>query len=175
MGELVAIIARTLVDYPEEVTVSETIGNEVTVIELKVAEADMGKVIGKQGKIAKAIRSVVKAAASKENCKYIVEAANGPTTTEADEILLKRGITVVPDIFANSGGVIVSYFEWVQNIQELTWERDQVNDMLENLMSKSFREIIDSAKTFQCTLRMAAYIVALKKLIVAEELKGIFP
>ena len=73
MGELVAIIARTLVDYPEEVTVSETIGNEVTVIELKVAEADMGKVIGKQGKIAKAIRSVVKAAASKENCKYIVE------------------------------------------------------------------------------------------------------
>ena len=73
MGELVALIARTLVDYPEEVTVSETIGNEVTVIELKVAEADMGKVIGKQGKIAKAIRSVVKAAASKENCKYIVE------------------------------------------------------------------------------------------------------
>ena len=73
MGELVAIIARTLVDYPEEVTVSETIGNEVTVIELKVAEADMGKVIGKQGKIAKAIRSVVKAAASKENCKYRVE------------------------------------------------------------------------------------------------------
>ena len=113
--------------------------------------------------------------APKLNCKYIVEAANGPTTTEADEILLKRGITVVPDIFANSGGVIVSYFEWVQNIQELTWERDQVNDMLENLMSKSFQEIIDSAKTFQCTLRMAAYIVALKKLIVAEELKGIFP
>ena len=73
MGELVAIIARTLVDYPEEVTVSETIGNEVTVIELKVAEADMGRVIGKQGKIAKAIRSVVKAAAIKENCKYIVE------------------------------------------------------------------------------------------------------
>lgn len=73
MGELVAVIARTLVDYPDEVTVSETIGKEVTVIELRVAEADMGKVIGKQGKIAKAIRSVVKAAASKENCKYIVE------------------------------------------------------------------------------------------------------
>ena len=73
MGELVAVIAKTLVDYPEQVTVSETIGNDVTVIELRVAEEDMGKVIGKQGKIAKAIRSVVKAAASKENCKYIVE------------------------------------------------------------------------------------------------------
>lgn len=73
MGELVAVIARTLVDYPEKVTVSETIGTDVTVIELRVAEEDMGKVIGKQGKIAKAIRSVVKAAASKENCKYIVE------------------------------------------------------------------------------------------------------
>lgn len=56
-------------------------------------------------------------------CSIIVEAANGPTTEEADAILEKRGITVVPDIFANSGGVIVSYFEWVQNIQELTWER----------------------------------------------------
>lgn len=73
MGELVAVIAKTLVDYPEEVTVSETIGNDVTVIELRVAEQDMGKVIGKQGKIAKAIRSVVKAAASREQCKYVVE------------------------------------------------------------------------------------------------------
>ena len=109
------------------------------------------------------------------NCKYIVEAANGPTTTEADKVLEERGIIVVPDIFANSGGVIVSYFEWVQNIQELTWERDQVNDMLENLMSKSFLEIVEASKLYECTLRMAAYIVALKKLIVAEELKGIFP
>ena len=73
MGELVAIIARTLVDYPEEVTVSETIGNEVTVIELKVAEADMGKVIGKQGKIAKAIRTVMKSLAAKEHKKVIIE------------------------------------------------------------------------------------------------------
>jgi len=60
-----------------------------------------------------------------------------------DAILEKRGITVVPDIFANSGGVIVSYFEWVQNIQELTWERNQVNEMLENLMKKSFEDIMD--------------------------------
>ena len=81
----------------------------------------------------------------------------------------------MPDIFANSGGVIVSYFEWVQNIQELTWERDRVNEMLENLMSKSFAEITEAKEKYGCTYRMAAYVVALKKLIYAEEIKGIFP
>lgn len=109
------------------------------------------------------------------NCSCIVEAANGPTTEEADEILKNRGITVVPDIFANSGGVIVSYFEWVQNIQELTWDRDQVNEMLETLMSRSFQNILDVAEECHCTLRMAAYILALRKLVTAEKLKGIFP
>ncbi len=113
--------------------------------------------------------------AEKLQCSYVVEAANGPTTREADEILEKRGIPVVPDIFANSGGVIVSYFEWVQNIQELTWERNRVNEMLEDLMSKSFTEIMGVAKECDCTLRMAAYIVALRKLIYAEEIKGLFP
>lgn len=113
--------------------------------------------------------------AEKLKCSYIVEAANGPTTREADEILEKRGIPVVPDIFANSGGVIVSYFEWVQNIQELTWERNRVNEMLEDLMSKSFGEIMDAAKECDCTLRMAAYIVALRKLVYAEDIKGLFP
>ena len=73
MGELVAVIAKALVDYPEQVTVSENIGQESTIVELRVAEEDMGKIIGKQGKIAKAIRSVVKAAANKENKRVIVE------------------------------------------------------------------------------------------------------
>ena len=113
--------------------------------------------------------------AEKLQCSYVAEAVNGPTTREADEILEKRGIPVVPDIFANSGGVIVSYFEWVQNIQELTWERNRVNEMLEDLMSKSFTEIMGVAKECDCTLRMAAYIVALRKLIYAEEIKGLFP
>ncbi|MFI3169496.1 MAG: Glu/Leu/Phe/Val dehydrogenase [Faecalibacterium sp.] len=108
-------------------------------------------------------------------CSYIVEGANGPTTDAADKILAERGIVLVPDIFANSGGVIVSYFEWVQNIQELTWERDQVCDMLEKIMTKSFEEIVAVKDECSCTLRMAAYIVALRKLIYAEEIKGIFP
>ncbi|MBQ3784118.1 MAG: Glu/Leu/Phe/Val dehydrogenase [Lachnospiraceae bacterium] len=113
--------------------------------------------------------------ALKLKCRYIVEAANGPTTTEADEILKEQNIILIPDIFANSGGVIVSYFEWVQNIQELTWEREQVNDMLEKLMTKSFEEIQNVVDEFSCTYRMGAYIVALRKLIFAEEIKGIFP
>lgn len=113
--------------------------------------------------------------AAKLNCSYVVEAANGPTTEEADQILNERGITLLPDIFANSGGVIVSYFEWVQNIQELTWDRDQVNEMLEKLMSRSFQNILDEKEAHHCSYRMAAYIVALKKLVYAEKLKGIFP
>ena len=113
--------------------------------------------------------------AAKLNCSYVVEAANGPTTEEADQILDERGITILPDIFANSGGVIVSYFEWVQNIQELTWDRDQVNEMLEKLMSRSFQNILDEKEAHHCSYRMAAYIVALKKLVYAEKLKGIFP
>lgn len=113
--------------------------------------------------------------AEKVQCSYIVEAANGPTTAAGDKVLEERGIPVIPDIFANCGGVIVSYFEWVQNIQELTWERDQVNEMLSDLMTKSFREIVSAAEECKCTYRMAAYIVALRKLIYAEEIKGIFP
>lgn len=109
------------------------------------------------------------------NCSCIVEGANGPTTKDADAILEKRGITLVPDIFANSGGVIVSYFEWVQNIQELTWDRDQVNEMLEKLMRRSFQSILDVTEECHCNFRMAAYIVALRKLVTAEKMKGIFP
>lgn len=113
--------------------------------------------------------------AEKLQCSYIIEGANGPTSVEADALLEERGIILVPDIFANSGGVIVSYFEWVQNIQILTWNRDQVNKTLEKIMSAAFIEILEESQQSQCSLRMAAYIIALKRLIYAEEIKGIFP
>jgi glutamate dehydrogenase (NAD(P)+) len=113
--------------------------------------------------------------AAKLKCAYVVEAANGPTTVGGDRILSERGITLVPDIFANSGGVIVSYFEWVQNIQELTWEREQIGKMLEDILSRAFAELVAEMEKTSCSLRIAAYIVALRKLIYAEELKGIFP
>ncbi|MDO0825523.1 Glu/Leu/Phe/Val family dehydrogenase [Desulfosporosinus nitroreducens] len=113
--------------------------------------------------------------ALKIQCRFVIEGANGPTTAAADAILSQRGITLVPDIFANSGGVIVSYFEWVQNIQTLTWERDQVNEMLEGIMTKAFREIMEEVRVSKCSLRMAAYILAIRRLLYAEEIKGIFP
>jgi glutamate dehydrogenase (NAD(P)+) len=113
--------------------------------------------------------------ATKLQCKFIVEGANGPTTAQGDVIIEEMGITLIPDVFANSGGVIVSYFEWVQNIQTLTWEKSQVNDMLENIMTKAFDEILEEAKSSKCSYRMAAYVIALRRLIYAEEIKGIFP
>lgn len=108
-------------------------------------------------------------------CRFIVEGANGPTTAQADEILSERKIILIPDILANSGGVIVSYFEWVQNIQELTWNRDQVNNMLEQLITKAFDDVWETKEKYSCDCRMGAYIVALNKLLYAEEIKGIFP
>lgn len=113
--------------------------------------------------------------AEKLKCSFIVEGANGPTTEKGDEVLEKRGISLIPDIFANSGGVIVSYFEWVQNIQTLTWEKSQVNEMLESIMTKAFSEIKAEKIKSACSYRMAAYIIALRRLLHAEEIKGIFP
>ena len=113
--------------------------------------------------------------ADKLRCKFIVEAANGPTTVAADEILEQRGIIVVPDIFANSGGVIVSYFEWVQNIQELSWELEEVNDKLFAIMRNAFTDLWNTKEECGCNLRMAAYITALRRIVYAQDMKGIFP
>ncbi|MEY8353574.1 Glu/Leu/Phe/Val dehydrogenase [Lachnospiraceae bacterium 54-53] len=113
--------------------------------------------------------------ASRVKCRFIVEGANGPTASRGDEVLEKRGITLIPDIFANSGGVIVSYFEWVQNIQTLTWEKSQVNEMLETIMTRAFWELKAETEETGCSYRMAAYIIALRRLIHAEKIKGIFP
>ena len=96
-------------------------------------------------------------------------------TAETDAIIDKKGIVLVPDIFANSGGVIVSYFEWVQNIQELTWELEHVNTMLEEIMRKAFDEVWATKEECGCNLRMAAYVTALRRLVHAQEIKGIFP
>ncbi|MDR3277821.1 MAG: Glu/Leu/Phe/Val dehydrogenase [Oscillospiraceae bacterium] len=108
-------------------------------------------------------------------CRYVIEAANGPTTAEADAILQERGIVLVPDVFANSGGVIVSYFEWVQNIQVFMWDRERVHQMLEDIMTQAFAVLLEESEKLGCSLRMAAYIVALRRLLYAEKIKGIFP
>lgn len=105
----------------------------------------------------------------------IVEGANGPTTHEADAVLEEKGVTVVPDILANAGGVVVSYFEWVQNIQSLMWDEDEVNRNLEKIMIRSFEEVWETAQKRDCTLRMGAYMVAMNRLVEARRIRGVFP
>lgn len=107
--------------------------------------------------------------------RVVVEAANGPTTVEADKILGERGVLLVPDVLANAGGVIVSYFEWVQNIQMLMWDIDQVNSMLEKVLLKAYREVVHESREKQVPLRTAAYMVALRRLVTAKRFRPIFP
>jgi len=105
----------------------------------------------------------------------IIEAANGPTTREADEILQERGVTLVPDILANAGGVVVSYFEWVQDLQNFFWEEEEVNHRLEQIMVRSFREVWDVCQENQVPLRLGANMLAVGRVANAVQARGIFP
>ncbi|MGE5559538.1 MAG: Glu/Leu/Phe/Val family dehydrogenase [Chloroflexota bacterium] len=106
------------------------------------------------------------------SCKVLGEAANGPTTPEADEILLQRGILVVPDIFCSAGGVTVSYFEWVQNLQNYYWTEEEVNQKLERNMVESFNKIYDMQVKHGVTMRTAAFMVAIDRVAQAMRVKG---
>jgi glutamate dehydrogenase (NAD(P)+) len=105
-------------------------------------------------------------------CRVLVEAANAPTTPTADRILQQRGITVIPDFLANAGGVVVSYFEWTQNLQQLRWEIEEVRERLGRKMVSAYREVSTLAKKEGVTLRTAAYALALRRVAEAEELRG---
>jgi len=107
--------------------------------------------------------------------QMIVEGANGPTTREADEILNNRGITVVPDILANAGGVVVSYFEWVQDLQCFFWDEAEVNENLERILVRSFREVWDFSKEQGVPLRLGAYMLAVDRVAGAVKARGVFP
>ena len=113
--------------------------------------------------------------ASRVRCKMLVEAANGPTTAAGDTVLAERGVYVVPDILANAGGVVVSYFEWVQDLQSFFWEEKEVNQRLERIMVNAFNEVASTAEQRSLRLRQAAYVVALKRVVDAMKMRGIYP
>jgi glutamate dehydrogenase (NAD(P)+) len=113
--------------------------------------------------------------ASRVQASLIIEAANGPTTNEADAIFHQRGIPVVPDILANAGGVTVSYFEWVQDLQHFFWTEEEINERLERIMVCSFQAVEAKREEQNCDYRLAAYLLAVSRVAEATQVRGIYP
>ena len=117
---------------------------------------------------------IEKTEAENMNCKLVVEAANGPIDMNAERILLDKGIEIIPDIFANSGGVVVSYYEWLQNKRSEYWDKPKVLTKLSERMKTIFYKIIKTMREYNTTMRMACYILALNRLIECIERKEVF-
>lgn len=110
--------------------------------------------------------------ADRMECKILVEGANSPTTPAADRILHEKGVYIIPDVMANAGGVVVSYFEWVQNLQHFRWDEREVNDKLGTIMRRSYREVSGRAKEARTDLREAAYLVGIERVVDAARTRG---
>jgi glutamate dehydrogenase (NAD(P)+) len=110
--------------------------------------------------------------ADRINCRMIIEGANSPTTPAADQILHDKDVMVIPDVMANAGGVVCSYFEWVQNLQHFRWSEREVNDKLGGIMRKAFRDVSGRAKEEKLALRDAAYLVGIERVVEASRTRG---
>ncbi|MHB1415425.1 MAG: Glu/Leu/Phe/Val family dehydrogenase [Chloroflexota bacterium] len=150
----------SLVGYPE----ADSMSNE----ELLEVKCDILVPAALEGQITGRNADAVRA-------KIVAEGANGPTTPEADRILYQHGVFLIPDVLANAGGVTVSYFEWVQDLQNLFWEIDEINHKLKKIMVRSFAEVLHTAQEQDVDMRTAAYLLAVQRVAQATNTRGLYP
>lgn len=143
-------------------------GDGITVDELLALDVDVLIPAARENQVTAQNAASVRA-------RMLVEGANAPVTPDADRIVRDRGTFLVPDILANAGGVVVSYFEWVQGLQYFFWTEDKVNSTLEEVMQRAYREVREAARRDQDSMRLAAYLIAVKRVAEAKTLRGIYP
>jgi len=118
---------------------------------------------------------ITEARATRLTAKLVLEAANGPTVPAADDILAERGIIVLPDVICNAGGVIVSYFEWVQDFSSFFWTEEEVNQRLDKIITGALAHIWDTAERHKISLRTGAFVVACGRILTARSERGLYP
>ena len=119
--------------------------------------------------------AITVARAERIRARLVLEGANGPTVPQADDILARRGITVVPDVICNAGGVIVSYFEWVQDFDSYFWSLDLINERLDKILIDALTAIWETSEHHRVSLRTAAFIVACSRILMARQDRGLYP